>query len=62
MKKQMIWMKLTGEAQDTHQQMPELPRALVSEAGLPVKGQKHKAVQFYIRQCSFTAPDTWTRW
>lgn len=46
MKKQTIWMKLT-EAQDTHQQMLELPRALVIKAGLPVKGRKHKAVQFY---------------
>ena len=64
MKKQMIWMKLTGEPQDTHQQMLELPRALVSEAGLPVKGQKHKAVQFYSTQymdkvVNDTLPQNW---
>ena len=66
LRKQIMWTKLTGEKlEEACHQLTELPRALVDEDGLPVKGNKSKVITTYTNRygeqlASTNLPDQWT--
>ena len=51
LKKQVLWNKSTGqELEEAYHQLTELPRALVEENGLPVKGNKSNVTKSYTNR------------